>query len=702
MKQVICPMLFQAILLTGVLFGMDDPFNPPVSFEAASARADSVLQQLTLDEKLSMIGGVNSFFINGLDRFDFPNLYMADATQGVHIRDSYRDQKFEIEPMKKSTAFPCPLLLASTWNTDLASQYAEAVGEECRAGGVSVLLGPGLNLYRISQCGRNFEYFGEDPYLVGQMIRNYITGLQSTGTIGTLKHFVANNTDFYRRRSNSIVSERALHELYTRGFKAGIDAGAMAVMTSYNLVNGEWAGQSEDVIQDLLRTQLGFRWLVMTDWRSVWDGEKVIESGQDLEMPGPDAVKNAEELLEAGKVEESDIDRMVHSILTTIFAMGIYDRPLVDRSYYDKFPEHERIALQTAREGIVLLKNEEILPLPASAEKILVTGQYVTENAAGGGAAYVEGYNTVTVLQALRNEFGNRIVYDPDPSDRALREADLVLVNTGTSDSEGWDRPFDLPDSTNRFILNCLKQNSNAVVIVHSGSGINMSPWHDRTKAILYTWYKGQIGNVALAEILSGQTNPSGKLPITIEKRFEDSPGYGYLPEGESLYSGWLGEQEYTHPVYDVEYDEGIFVGYRWYEHRGIAPLYPFGHGLSYTHFVYSDLQIPKIPVKAGSPVLATVRIRNAGTREGAEIVQLYVRDEVCSVPRPEKELKAFAKVALKPGESKTVSFELGKDAFTFWHPDLKAWTVEPGTFTVLVGKSSQEIVLSGKLEITE
>ena len=703
MIRIIYFLFLQSIILTGVLFSMKKPFYPPVSFETASQRADSIVQQLTLDEKLSMIGGTRHFYIHGLERFGFPDLYMADATQGVHIRNTYRDETFEIEPMEKSTAFPCPLLLASTWNTDLAYQYAEAVGEECRVGGVSVLLGPGLNLYRMSQCGRNFEYFGEDPTLVSKMIENYITGLQSTGTIGTLKHFVANNTDFFRRRSNSIISDRALHELYSRGFKAGIDAGVMAVMTSYNLVNGEWAGQSRAVIRDLLREQLGFKWLVMTDWHSVWDGEKVIESGQGLEMPGPNAIKNAKALLEAGKIQESDIDRMVASILTTIFAMGTYNRPLVDHSYYEKFPKHEQIALQTAREGIVLLKNNNVLPIvPESVQNILVTGEYVTENAAGGGSAYVAGYNAVTVLDALKREFDDKIIYDTDPTDEMIQEADFVLVNTGTSDSEGWDRPFDLPDSTNRFILHCLDLNPRSVVIVHSGSGINMSPWQAQAGAILYTWYKGQIGSMALAEILSGKISPSGKLPITIEKRFEDSPGYGYIPEGEQLYQGWPKEKEYEHALYDVEYTEDIFIGYRWYEHQGIAPLYPFGHGLSYTQFEYADLRIPETEVKIGMPVRVAVQIKNTGDREGAETVQLYVRDEACSLPRPEKELKAFDKVLLEPGEAKTVVFELGQDAFAFWHPEFSDWMVEPGTFVILIGKSSQEIVLSKSVTLVE
>ncbi|MBN2102889.1 glycoside hydrolase family 3 C-terminal domain-containing protein [bacterium] len=682
---------------------MEKSFTPAVSFEAASERADSIVQQLTLDEKLSIIGGVNHFFIHGLERFGFPDLYMADATQGVHIRNTYRDQTFEIEPMERSTAFPCPLLLAATWNTELAYQYAKAVGEECRLGGVSVLLGPGLNLYRISQCGRNFEYFGEDPFLVSQMIRNYISGLQSTGTIGTLKHFVANNTDFFRRRSNSVVSERALHELYTQGFRAGIEAGAMAVMTSYNLVNGEWSGQSRDVIHDVLRNKLGFRWMVMTDWWSVWDGEKVIESGQDLEMPGPKAVQGAKDLLNAGKIEESDIDRMASSILTTLFAMGIYNRLPVDHSYDEQFPEHEKIALQTAREGIVLLKNEDMLPIPLkTVRRILITGEYVTKNATGGGSAYVEGYNTVTVLEALKGEFGDKIIYDPNPTEKVIEEADMVLVNTGTSDSEGWDRPFDLPDSTNQFIIYCLDHNPKSVVIVHSGGGINMSPWQARAGAILHTWYKGQIGNVALAEILSGKTNPSGKLPITIEKRFEDSPGYGYIPEGEQLYHDWPREKEYEHPVYDVDYKEDIFIGYRWYEHKKIAPLYPFGHGLSYTQFEYTNLDIPEVQVKTDTPVRVSVQIKNIGGREGAETVQLYVRDEACSLPRPEKELKAFAKVCLQPGERQTLFFELGKDAFAFWHPDLKDWTVEPGVFAIMIGKSSQEIVLEKSVTVVD
>ena len=334
MKRI--TLYFGGILL-GVLFACQSEirnnesktFQPPVSFEEATQWADSMLTIMTQDEKISLIGGDSIFFTHSVPRLGIPSVMMADATQGVHLRDNWREQIFYDKILPKSTAFPCPILLASTWNKDLAGKYARAVGEECRAGGIAILLGPGMNIYRQSRCGRNFEYFGEDPYLAGQMIRNYVTGLQSTGTIATLKHFVANNTDYFRRKSNSIVDERTINEIYLPAFKSGIDAGAMAVMTSYNQLNGEWCGQSKYVIDTVLRGNLGFQWLVMTDWWSVYDGEKVIKSGMDLEMPFRLATENAGQLLEEGKVSEAEIDRMARSILRTLYAMQAFHRQRV-------------------------------------------------------------------------------------------------------------------------------------------------------------------------------------------------------------------------------------------------------------------------------------------------------------------------------------------------------------------------------------
>ena len=335
----------------------------PLSYEVADKMADSVLALMTTDEKITYIGGDRSFFIRPIPRLNLSEVYMTDATQGVHIREKFRDNDLSKYQLEKSTAFPCPLALTATWNTTLANKYATAIGEECRGGGIGILLGPGMNNYRISQCGRNFEYFGEDPYLRSRFIEAYVKGVQSTGTIATLKHFVANNTEFFRRKSNSIIDERTLHEIYLPPFKAGVDAGAQAVMTSYNLLNGEWCGQSDYVINNLLRKQLGFQWLVMTDWWSVYNGEKVVNSGQNLEMPQSVALKDVQTLLTEGKVKIEDINRMVKSILRTYFAMKLsdqkFDQP--DSAMYDA---HESVALQTAREGIVLLKNDNnILPL---------------------------------------------------------------------------------------------------------------------------------------------------------------------------------------------------------------------------------------------------------------------------------------------------------------------------------------------------
>jgi len=675
-------------------------FEPPVSFEEATHWADSMVNLMTLEEKITMIGGDRIFFTQALPRLGIPAVMTADATQGVHLRDKWRDSIVYEQVLPKSTAFPSPILLASTWNKHLAADYARSIGEECRAGGISILLGPGMNIYRISQCGRNFEYFGEDPFLAGRMIENYVFALQNTGTIATLKHFVANNTDYFRRKSNSIVDERTLHEIYTPAFKAGIDAGAMAVMTSYNLLNGEWCGESENVIHDLLRDQLGFKWLVMTDWWSVYDGVKTIKSGQDLEMPYRDATLHAEALVKEGKVNEGDIDRMVKSILRSLYAMDAFNRK-PDASLLDKFPEHEALALQTAREGIVLLRNEAgILPIEDRNAKILLTGEYSDKIAQGGGAATVEGYNHILLRDALAELHGENLVFNKVPGDEEIASANVVIVNIGTFDSEGSDRPFDLPRDVEKEILRIAGLNPRTVVVVSSGSGINMSRWNTRVAAILYAWYPGQNGNRALAEILTGIVNPSGKLPVTIEKDFADSPGSDYIPKGETLYQGWKNEEEKTRPVYNLEYDEGIFVGYRWYEKKKIEPLYPFGFGMSYTTFAYSDIQVSKKYFSADENIEVSVKITNNGMREGMETIELYVEDLQSSFPRPVKELKGFEKLELIPGESGDIKFFLDRSAFSFWHPEKKAWTAEPGKFNILIGSSSGDIHLREEIEL--
>jgi len=675
-----------------------EPFVPPVSYDQADSTARELLGKMTLEEKISLLGGHNMLYTSGIERLGIPPLLMSDATAGVRMMDHIRER------IGKSTAFPCPVALAATWNPNLAYQYARSIGEECRAAGIHILLGPGVNIYRISQNGRNFEYFGEDPYLGARMVEQYVTGVQSTGVIATLKHFLCNNHEYHRRTTNVLVDDRTLHEIYLPIFKAGIDAGAMAVMTAYNQVRGEYCGQSQLVISDLLRKQLGFKWLVMSDWWSTFDPEKTIKSGLDLEMPGEstgepwiDALgdiyvkSHAKRLLEAGKISEADIDRMVRSFLRTAIAMDLFNKK-PDTTYLAKFDDHERIALNTAREAIVLLKNNGILPLSSSA-RIIVTGPNANTVPAGQGSAFVEGYNKITLAEAMTKVFGANAVYLEKPSSEDLKNARAVVINIGTADSEGYDRPFDLPAETEQFIMDVASHNPNVVVVVNSGGGINMTRWIDRVAALLYAFYPGQIGNIAVAEILSGKVNPSGKLPFTIERNFADSPGAGYIPAGQVMEHNWNNDLNIKLPINTVSYHEGVFVGYRWYESKNIEPLFWFGHGLSYTTFALSNLTAPKTGTAANPQIEFSVDVKNTGTMAGAEVVQVYVEDVEASVPRPKKELKAFRKIFLQPGEKQTVQFTLGKEAFAFYDAAKKEWVVEPGEFVLHVGTSAKEIL---------
>lgn len=686
-------------------------FSPPVDIDLALEQADSILEVMSVEEKIQLVGGHNFFFIKGYEKYGLPQLYLSDATQGVHIREDLSDQ------MEKSTAFPCPILLAATWNPGLAYDFANCIGEQCRAGDIGVLLGPGMNIYRISQNGRNFEYFGEDPFLTARMIEQYVVGMQNTGTISTLKHFICNNHEFHRRKANVVVDERALHEIYMPAFKAGIDAGAMAVMTSYNLVKGEWAGQSDYVIKDLLRDRLGFKGLVMSDWWSVWEPEKVIKSGLSLDMPGSTIEgfekleevgdvyirTNAPRLIEEGKIKEEDLNQMARYIIGAEIAMGLTQRPVKDEAFFERFPEHEKIALKTAKEGIVLLKNSDnCLPLNVdSLNDILVTGSFANELPRGLGSAEVEGYDQIVLMEGLKNEFGDRVAFVAEPTPEQLEKADAVIVSIGTIDSEGWDQSFELSEEDNQKVLDCAAHSNRVVVVVNSGGGRQMAQWNDKVEGIVYAWYVGQNGNIALAEILSGKTNPSGKLPISIEKNFADSPGADYLPEGEALYTGWDMDMDMSHPIIDVPYDEGVLVGYRWYEKSAIEPLYAFGHGLSYADFNYDQLKLSDQTMTGIDSLRVECLLTNSSQLEGTEVVQLYLADVAASVERPVKELKRFVRVNLLAGDTKKVVFHINKKDLSFWDVDTKDWKAEDGQFKVFVGSASNDIRLIETFEFT-
>lgn len=668
-----------------------------VTWDEAYRQADSLIARLSLDEKICFARGYSSFFFYGVPEKGIPYLYLSDATQGVHLRNNLPDSTM-VRQLERSTAFPCPIMLASSFDPDLAFRYAEAVGEECRAGGIEVLLGPGLNIARNSQCGRNFEYFGEDPLLTSVLTSAYVQGMQSTGTAACLKHFIGNETEFYRRRSNSLIGERALHEIYMPPFRAGIEAGAAYVMTSYNQLNGEWAGQNSRVIKELLRGELGFRGCVMSDWSSVYDTEKVVKSGQNAEMPGRrEFVQEVRELLRQGRISEKDIERMIRPNIATAVAFGLYDRVKYRPDLLDRFPAHAETACEVAAKGTVLLRNNGILPL-ASGRRILLTGRFIGEIPRTGGStsssAEVLGYDNVSLADAVRAEFGDAVQVVDRPTREQLAAADVVLLSAGTIDVESFERPFALPKEEEAFIRTCVEVNPNTVVLVNTGSGIRMSGWNDRAAAVIYGWYPGQNGMTALAGILSGRINPSGKLPITIEREFADSPAKGTMPAGSEFYNkAPRAYNEKLIRIYDVDYAESVLVGYRWYETKGIEPLYPFGFGLSYTTFSLSKPYAAKI-FPAKGPLTVRVVLTNTGSRFGAEVVQLYVSQRNPAVVRPKKELKAFRRVELAPGKSGEVEFELDRSALAYWDDRTHDWRTDPGEYVLSLGTSSADIAV--------
>lgn len=696
MKKLI--LSFVAIAMATTAFAQKK--SEMMSWEEATVKANEVLATLSLDEKIEMTHGHNQFFLPGAPAKGLPHIFMVDASAGVRINHSLLDPN-EVRHPEKTTQFPANIMLASTFNNELAKRYGEAVGWETRMAGAGVLLGPGMNIYRSSQCGRNFEYLGEDPYLAGCMVSNYVTGMQSTGTMACLKHFLANNTEYLRRLSNSVVDERAIMEIYTPAFKAGIDAGAGSVMTAYNQLNGEWCGQNKYVITDLLRGTLGFKGLVMTDWRSVFDWKKLILSGQNVEMPGnvdePYHINSVRGLLKSGEITEKNIDDMIRPMIATCIRFGLYERFRNGQPNEDhlasKLPEHEKVSYQTAAEGTVLLKNNGILPLKEGQE-ILLVGRWAKVAPQGGGSSKVKGFNQVTSEQALLNALRSKVKAVTKPNFIQLQKADIVVVATGTYDAEGCERPFSMQEEDEALVRMACAANKNVIVLVLSGSGVDMSDWNDKAAAIIYGWYPGQSGMQAIADIMVGKVNPSGKLPMTIEKRFEDSPAYGMIPRGMIKVSHTqrnINELWVAPRTYDVEYKESVLVGYRWYDTKGIEPLYPFGFGLSYTTFEFGKMKAPK-SISADKPIKVAIRIENTGKMAGAEVVQLYVSENNPSVLRPKKELKHYEKVWLEAGEKKTVVFEVAWKDLAYWNDKTHAWDVNKGAYTLSVGNSSADI----------
>lgn len=695
--------LRQSITVWLILTTLSVSAQQTITWDEAYAWADRKLAELTIDEKLHFTHGYSQFYFYGIPKKDIPFLYHSDATGGVHIRPDLPDTTL-VKPLQYSTAMPCPLMLAATFDPSLAERYARAVGEECRAGNIDILLGPGVNITRNSQCGRNFEYMGEDPWLAARMAENYVRGMQLTGTAACLKHFICNETEFYRRRSNSVVSERALHEIYMVPFSAGIEAGAAFVMTSYNQLNGEWTGQNRHLISNLLRGELGFRGCVVSDWNSVYDTRKMVLSGQNTEMPGRQTTEDEIRLLlQSGKITMQDIDRMIRPVLATGYWLKRMRKQTANRTdWLATFPEHEQVALETAQEGVVLLKNGHLLPLPSTKLRLLVTGKFLNEVPRTGdnpaASAAVKGYHEVTLISALHEQFPSAIItVKENPTTAELQSADVVLCSVGTIDMESFERPFALPEDQEELVQRSVHANNRTIVLVNSGSGIRMSHWNEQAAAIIYGWYPGQNGMRAIAQVLSGQVNPSGKLPITIEREFSDSPARNTMPHGAEFYhTAWRAYNEKLISVYNVCYDEDVLVGYRWYDTKQIQVLYPFGFGLSYTTFVLGK---PSVKIKGGD-ITVTLKVSNTGNYDGAEIVQLYAAEDSPVVTRPVKELKAIQRTYVKKGTAANVTLRLKKSDLSYWDSDRHQWQLRPGSYTLMVGTSSSDIVHRLKINL--
>ena len=666
--------------------------------QKATSQAKHLVTAMSPEERLALVCGNGSSGTPAIPRLGIEQVRFADASAGLNAGWAKRSGQATL-------AYPATVLLAATWDPQLAGEYGRGIGEECHAAGVHLLLGPGMNGYRNSNNGRNFEYLGEDPLLAGAMVASYVRGMQNTGTGTTLKHFICNEMERHRRGTNSIIDERTLHEIYMPPFQAGIDAGAIAVMTAYNQINGEWAGESKYINTTLLRDRMGFTGVSMTDWIAAYDGVKLAASGTDLEMPGGPALMRDR----AKVLGTPEIDGMATRVLATWIKSGFFEPDYFKPELAKNRSEWEKVARRTNHEGIVLLKNGGILPLEANTSgNVLVVGNFLKRTELSGtGSGHVVGYDLVTYLEACQKRLPKATIIEAEkPTDEQIAKANLVLVFAGfKNEGEGVLRTFALQDD--EIIQRCTKLNPKTIVTVATGGGVQMN-WADSAAGIIFASYGGQTGAEALFDILDGTVSPSGRLPFSMEQAIEDSPS-GNVTQAvangaqyplDHIHGYCHGEffkdkEKNTATVWDIRYDEGVLVGYRWYEAKKKPLRFSFGHGLTYTTFAYSDLSVHKTGAQT---VSLRFKVANTGLRAGAEVAQVYVGDETCSVVRPIKELKEFRKVRLAPGAAQTVELDLGPEAFRFWKDG--KWSIEPGRFNIFVGASSTDIRLTSGVEL--
>lgn len=667
-----------------------------------NSNINELVNAMTLEEKASLCSGLNFWRLKGIERLGIPSIMVADGPHGLRKQAEGNDH-LGIYGSVKSTCFPTASAVASSWDRSLIEKMGIALGEECQAEDVSILLGPGTNIKRSPLCGRNFEYFSEDPYLSSEMSTSHIKGVQSQGIGTSLKHFAVNNQEHRRMSTDAIVAERTLREIYLASFEGAVKQGEpWTVMAAYNKVNGEFASENSYLLNDILKEEWGFGGAVISDWGAVNERVPSLMNGLDLEMP-PSGTIGDEKIIEAvknGEISKETLDRAVERILFLI--LKAQNSKKEDSTY--EIENHHLLAREIASESMVLLKNDEsILPLKRD-RKLAVIGSFARNpRYQGGGSSHINPTKLDSILEQIEITAGKNtnVVYadgynlendlvDQDLINEAVevvKDAGTVVIFVGLPDryeSEGYDREhLRIPDNHIQLIEAIEQVNKNIVVVLSNGAPIEM-PWLHKVKGLLEAYLGGQAVGGAIADVLFGKVNPSGKLAETFPKKLSDNPSFLYFP----------GEED------KVEYKEGIFVGYRYYDKKEIEPLFPFGYGLSYTTFEYSKLTVSKKELKDTETVTVSVRIKNTGSVAGKEIIQLYVRDVESTVNRPMKELKGFEKVELQPGEEKTVYFELSKRAFAYYNESIQGWHVESGEFEILVGKSSKEIVLKETLYV--
>ncbi len=651
-----------------------------------------IIAKLNLEQKCALLSGAGTFTTRGCPKAGVPSITLSDGPNGVRKQAGAADH-LGLNPSVPATCFPTAATVACSWDPALGEEIGQAMGEEAAAQEVAVLLGPGLNTKRSPLCGRNFEYFSEDPYLSGKMAASYVRGIQSNGISACPKHFAVNSQELRRMASDSVVDERTLRELYLTGFEIVVkEAKPKTIMSSYNLINGTYANENRHLLMDILRREWGFDGAVVTDWGGSNDHALGVQNGSTLEMPAPggDAVRELMQAVQSGKITEADVDARLDELLTLVF-----DTHAAVQSHSRTFDAdaHHALARRAAAESIVLLKNEnDLLPL-AEGAKVAVIGDFAqTPRYQGAGSSAVNSIKVDTFLDCLKESglasVGFAPGFDrqgkPDAAKQAeavalAQKAEVVLLCLGLDEikeSEGLDRgDMRLADNQIELLKAVQQANPNTVVVLSAGASLE-TPWLKHCRTLVYGALGGQAGAGAMLDVLTGKVNPSGKLAETWVNAYADTPA----------------KDNFAGPGRMVQYREGLYVGYRYYQTAGVPVAFPFGYGLSYTSFAYSNLQAASNGV--------TLTVTNTGKRAGAEIVQLYVAKPGAEEFRPAQELKGFAKVQLQPGESKTVTIPLDDKAFRYWNTKTDSWEVEGGSYELRVGASSADIRLTAVVEV--